>query len=216
MTRKKYFVALMVVLLVVPSFFYVYSSVSTRGWRESLNWYPLSKRSQYNQDPPEDHGYIHIRYVYEDGKPVKGLHVNIVCGTKSLDLKTDDNGELWMLLLNTTSIHTYHKKNGYYSEIVQYEVKTGRQLFYNHTIRQYKGTRFYVIVNDGDGDPIPNATVWFNSYTGVLTNEVGACYLLMDEPATVYVWVRVNDKDYKTSYTVADYWFWDKLVVYMN
>ena len=216
MLKKKYIAIILAVSLIIPSTLYIYSTFSLESLRETLNWYRIPVHGDYDKDPPDGAGYIQINYVYEDDKPVSGLHVNLVYGNKTQDIKTDENGELWLIPENVTQLDTYHRKKGYYSEVVHYGVKLGSKIIYNHTIRKYKGTRFYLQVMNRSGDPIVNAKVRFNLYEPLFTNEVGACYVEIQKPTTIFIAILAGDEYYETTYEVTDYWFWDKLVVFMG
>ncbi|MHA1286045.1 MAG: hypothetical protein ACTSPB_01455 [Candidatus Thorarchaeota archaeon] len=132
---------------------------------------------------------------------------------------SNKEGKVWVLVNNTENIRVYLSGEGFHSEIVTFVITMGDKQNVIHAVKPFNKIRFFVqVANSTHG--IQDAEVYFDgSQIPVVTDQDGLAYIEIDEPRTMEYLIippEIYGEPYASSYTVDDYWVWDKVTVFFE
>ncbi len=206
--------ALLLIALLVPASMFIYDNYVKQMF------YPRSDPALREAGLGENESLVLIQMISPiDAGPVKDIYVRInnPATGERWEYYTDGLGEVWVKVRNTELIHVYQSKPGWHSEITNIVLKMGANNTVQHVCKPFEKIRFYVQVGDKVGEPIQGAEVYFDgSADAVTTDDEGLAFVDLSRPRKVAVRVVSGGETYETSYTILDWWVWDKLTIFFD
>jgi len=197
------------IVVVVGGVFYIFDYV------------PTSDKSLLDMEIPENSTLFVIKFLHADTMfETKNIPVRLT-NHKTGDVwtyRTDKHGKVWILAENSSRITTYISKDGYHSELANFEVRDGRdKVEFTHILKPFYAIRFYINVMNMTGHPIDGAIVYFDGSTSPsYTDETGWVYLNVTAPRLVTYKIQTSVETYESEHLIMDYWITERVGIYME